>query len=468
MRIRPFELNVALCLVALALWVPVGADATTTLSVQAAAQGGPPRVRSVQRASADEERFVAAAKETVEILFQDGTSVTLSPGASVDVRRYRYDRSTRMGELQMSVLEGTIRLSGGILNNTHPILVALPGGEAELDNGAAFFSVSNQQTEVTFIAGRALALRAGPDARVALTAAGATQTLLAGHLEGSPHKADRAQLQRLAQVVNPGLVDGIVPTFIVDRGTPAISTAAEIQPAEVDAAKDDKQFPAPPVNLPGAVCASGTCSAGLGTTFALATPIGSIGNNQSGLTIGADNWAVFSQQGAAPKPIDAGTAAIYSAVGTGFRNSTAEIVTSSASTPLSLAFVPGKDTQQATSIDAVACTACAPIVSLLPDASGTQGPNFVFAGAQVTDGFSANQLLISFGVPQNWCQTTPCVNPNPPMAVVGTNTNAGKGDRVYEDLLGLNSSNTTALFATRGITRVWRPIPSTWTPGTEC
>ena len=152
MRIATNLLAATSCLFLLALASNAnGATGSTGASLQVTqpSNESAPVVRGVRRESVTNETFVAAAGETTEIVFADGGSLTLASGASVLVETFSYDRAARMGELVARVERGTVRIVGGILNNSSVIRIVTPHGEARIDNGIAAVEVSDSGTDVT-------------------------------------------------------------------------------------------------------------------------------------------------------------------------------------------------------------------------------------------------------------------------------------------------------------------------------
>ncbi len=350
--VRSMALSIAVCAV-LASAVGQAAENTVTLSVQSAGTAAP-QVRSVRRASADAERVEAAVNETVEVLFADGTSITMSPQSRLVIEHYRYDRASRLGELRVRLESGAARFVGGVLNNTSAVQVSTPHARATVDNAIAYVQASSDRTDVVLVAGRALTVEADGKSRTVERAGYALSIDRAGNL-GSPTKASRADLQRYTAQVNPGLESGVAPMFVLDDGGSAGALPeVALLVSEDNTAKDVKMTPivADPIN-PGVPCTAGTCVAA--ASFDLATSIGTIGNRQVGRTLGAQ-WLRQYNPG---NPIT--TRAIntpapdFSAAGDGFRSSTARIFAASSS-PYSLTLTPSS-TMSAIDYATLGCSA---------------------------------------------------------------------------------------------------------------
>jgi FecR protein len=380
--------------------VSAGAQAAgpaTSLSIQSSGSSAP-TVRSMQRDTSDNERVTAGANETVEVLFADGTSVTLAPGSSVVIERYRYDRASHVGELQMRVESGAVRTVGGVLNNTSAIVLHAPGGTASLDNAVAFVEVADGATRVTLVAGRRITVQGGGETRTLDKPGTAVALQGSGSFNGAVVTVARADLERAANLVNPGLASGVVPTFVIDD---AASPAAPAAPAtqEDTTAKDVKvAVQVGNAGIPGGACAAGGCTAGA-PNFDLGPLIGTIGNRQAGFTGGA-NWGEEYEQGSA---IAIGTAINaptpdYSTATDGHRNTTAQIFAANAATPFSITLSSTATPLTATTQAALSCvatdTACRtnPIVNLY---NATTGVVYRVAG-NFANGDHNNSIHIAF------------------------------------------------------------------------
>jgi len=324
--------------------VPASAGAATgnergaTLSVQRDSASDAPRVRSVQRDAADNETVSAAANETVEVLLADGTSLTLSPGTRLVIERYRYDRASRLGELELRLEAGAMRVMGGVLNNSSAVVVRTPTGVVTLDNAVAYLSVTPEQTEVALVAGRGIQIAGAGQSRE-LTKAGTAVTLdSSGKFAGETRSLNREELQAYSNRVNPGLASGVVPTFVVDDGSPTTLADAENSGSlEDQTAKDDKLLPAQtdPTGAAGA-CSAGGCVAAA-PNFDLPSAIGTIADRQAGRTAGATWLRQYLQGDAIAAGGDVrGYVPDYTTVGDGRRDTTGRIFGADAATPFSV------------------------------------------------------------------------------------------------------------------------------------
>jgi hypothetical protein len=305
--------------------------------------------------------------------------VVLAPNAVVIIDRYRYDRSSRVGELAIQVESGLIRLVGGILNNTSAIKVTVPGGTAQLDNGVLYVSVRDQRSEFTLAAGRAAVVTGTSESR-SLEKASGTVALFGSGQFGSPIATlGRNALEALATAVNPGLASGVVPVFVIDDNDVAagVLLAEEASASgEDDTAKDKKDIPPqPPDSPPPALCAGAGCVAGP-PSFDLSASVGTVGSRQTGATVGAGSWAY---SGAQPEYSDA----------SGIRTTTARVFT--ANPDFLYSQTVANDAEDISSYDELNCAeSCATLIKL-------SDVRYYFAGFNDTP--SDQNLVLGFGDP---------------------------------------------------------------------
>lgn len=367
-----------------------------TLSVQSAGAAAAPQVRSVQRDASDNEQVTAGAAETVEVLLADGTSVTLSPGSRIVLERYRYDRGSRTGELQLRVDSGAVRIVGGVLNNSSAVVVKTPSGAATLDNAVAYVQVKETGSEFALVAGRAIIVQ-GTVENVTLSKSGSAAALDgAGVFVGATRTLSRAELQAYSNLVNPGLASGVVPTFVVDNRAPAsaVVMSADAAAGEDTSAKDDKLGPQLPDPIaPAGACSAGGCSAGA-PVFDLSSSIGDVVNRQVGRTPGAVWQRQYVQGDAvavAPNRLIRGFAPDFSSAGDGQRTTTARIFAANSASPFSLTFGAANPAMSASDFAVLTCfestsggCQASPIVNLYIGADG-----LVYRVAGLSGGFPA-------------------------------------------------------------------------------
>ncbi|RAH96694.1 hypothetical protein DLJ53_30985 [Acuticoccus sediminis] len=107
-------------------------------------------VRQLNYADGTRRTFRAAPRETVEILFRDGASVVLGPGAAATVR------SGASGSVAVAVDAGIVRIAGGATNRTVPVAIQTRDAAFALTDGTAIVDVSSAGTRAHLFNGAAL------------------------------------------------------------------------------------------------------------------------------------------------------------------------------------------------------------------------------------------------------------------------------------------------------------------------
>lgn len=340
---RPISVACAV-LALLPLSAALRAEQKAALTVQAS-DSGVPQVRSVLRETAQDERVTAAQNETVELLFADGTSLTLAPGTSVLIEHYQYDAARRAGALRFKVDSGVVRVVGGALNNVAPIEVSLPGGTATLDNAIAYIDTSDGSSRITLVSGRSIQVSGAGTSAVLDKAATSVVLSAQSGPDSKTARLSASDAKQLTDRLNPGLASGVVPRFVSDSRIGSVSVVqdaeaialadarGEFSTDEDETAKDIKLTPAPISPLPpGTPCSSSACTGGA-PNFDLGNSIGTIAGRTTGQSA-TNQWRSAYQQGTANNPYNA-PATDFLPVG-GFRTTTARIFASPIGTPYSV------------------------------------------------------------------------------------------------------------------------------------
>jgi hypothetical protein len=196
----------------------------------------------VRRESVQNESFAAAPGETLEIVFADGSSLTIAGGGAAVVETFTYDRSTRLGELVVRVQRGLVRVSGGVLNNTSAIRVLTPHGETRMDNATAVIAVDESRSEVALLLGKSLQVSSAAGNAV-LTQPGTRIEISGQSVTPAARLPDERSKEFLA-ALNPGLLSGVIPQFVAEddesdtegseRLLVALNTVKDEEGSEVD------------------------------------------------------------------------------------------------------------------------------------------------------------------------------------------------------------------------------------------
>jgi trimeric autotransporter adhesin len=108
------------------------------------ARGFPPLSPSrVLRAGTDvvaNERVTTSTDGRAQMVFLDGSALTIGPDAEVVLDRFVYDPDGG-GELAMSATKGVLRLVGGKISKTNPVRITVPGGTIGIRGGVGLIDL---------------------------------------------------------------------------------------------------------------------------------------------------------------------------------------------------------------------------------------------------------------------------------------------------------------------------------------
>ena len=100
------------------------------------------------------ELVTTGSNDRAQLLFLDGTSLTVGPNAEMRLDRFVFDPASGTGELGVSLGKGVLRMVGGKISKTRPVIVTTPGGTVGIRGGIAIVSVQQGQASSTFMFGR--------------------------------------------------------------------------------------------------------------------------------------------------------------------------------------------------------------------------------------------------------------------------------------------------------------------------
>lgn len=86
------------------------------------------------------------ADDRAQLLFIDGTTLTVGPNAELTIDKFVYDPATRKGELSINASKGVLRLVGGKISKSAPIVVTTPAGTMGVRGGIALLEVKTYST----------------------------------------------------------------------------------------------------------------------------------------------------------------------------------------------------------------------------------------------------------------------------------------------------------------------------------
>jgi len=155
---------------AIALLVAPGAvpDASARVGVTSATDGDPlgkppAEAERILRIGVDvqaNELITTAANDRAHLVFLDGSSLTVGPNAQLVIDKFVFDPNAKTGELAINASRGVLRLVGGKISKTSPIVITTPSSTIGIRGGITLLDVKAAQTGSFFIFGRSMTVTA--------------------------------------------------------------------------------------------------------------------------------------------------------------------------------------------------------------------------------------------------------------------------------------------------------------------
>ena len=103
-----------------------------------------------------------------QLLFRDGTSLTVGASSEMTIDEYVYDPATGTGDMVVSISKGVFRLVGGKISKNQPIVFNSPSATVSVRGGIAYVKQSSAGLEAGLLYGTQLSVTSaasGPDGK---------------------------------------------------------------------------------------------------------------------------------------------------------------------------------------------------------------------------------------------------------------------------------------------------------------
>lgn len=149
--------------------VRVGVASGTSGDPMGKPPGGTDRILRVGTDVQANEVITTRENDRAQLLFLDGTAVTVGPNAQLMIDKFVYDPATQKGELAINATKGVLRVIGGKISKNNAITVSTPSATMGIRGGIMVIGVGTggAVTTAIFIFGN----------QMTVTAAGQTQTV---------------------------------------------------------------------------------------------------------------------------------------------------------------------------------------------------------------------------------------------------------------------------------------------------
>ena len=140
------------------------------------------------------ERVTTGANDRAQLLFLDGSSLSVGPNADLTLDKYVYDPAKGTGAIAITAGKGILRLVGGAITKQTEATITTPSGTIGIRGGITIVEIIDQtQTNAYFIFGRNM--RGTTDGRSEnATRPGSAITLRAGRPPSAPYLANQQAL----------------------------------------------------------------------------------------------------------------------------------------------------------------------------------------------------------------------------------------------------------------------------------
>ena len=119
----------------------VGYAAAVRPEAQASLGGGAMCTPAVGAAVSMQDRFRTGAGGRIDLVFRDGSAITIGPNSELTLDRFVFDREADRGELAVSVAKGVFRFIGGRISKTRPVRFRAPTAVIGIRGGMALLNV---------------------------------------------------------------------------------------------------------------------------------------------------------------------------------------------------------------------------------------------------------------------------------------------------------------------------------------
>ena len=132
-----------------------------------------------------DELVTTGAKDRAHLVFLDGSSLTVGPNARIVIDRFVFDPATNQGDLVINASRGVLRLVGGRISKSKPIVIVTPSSTIGIRGGITVVTVSQSQTVADFVFGSSMTVTSGGRTQTATRAGSQVVTSLGG-VPGAP------------------------------------------------------------------------------------------------------------------------------------------------------------------------------------------------------------------------------------------------------------------------------------------
>ena len=139
------------------------------------------------------ERVATDAEGKLQLLFLDGSALTVGPNSDVVIDNFIYDPKAKSGALAFSATKGVFRLVGGKISKKTPVTLRTPQALIGIRGGIATARTTDSGVTATFLFGKEMSVESG-GARISVDRPGFQISAERGRPPGAPSRASAKQL----------------------------------------------------------------------------------------------------------------------------------------------------------------------------------------------------------------------------------------------------------------------------------
>jgi len=103
------------------------------------------------------QRFATGEQDRAQLVFVDGSSLTVGPNSALVIEKYAYDPQRKTGEMTVNATQGAFRFVGGAISKSADVIIRTPSARIGIRGGIAALTVNqNGATAADFLYGNAM------------------------------------------------------------------------------------------------------------------------------------------------------------------------------------------------------------------------------------------------------------------------------------------------------------------------
>jgi hypothetical protein len=182
---------------------PAGTTSAVNVNTTGTPPSQPSRVLSMGINVFEQERVQTDLTGQAQMLFRDGSTLSLGPSSDIVLDKYVYDPEAGAGQLAATASAGLLRFVGGRISKETPVVIKTPVGEVAVRGGVMLLSVDRGTgaTSATLLYGKLLTLTGTNGIAQTINRPGFTSSIAGkGEAPSAPTRVTAATLQQMTRL----------------------------------------------------------------------------------------------------------------------------------------------------------------------------------------------------------------------------------------------------------------------------